>query len=348
MRFHHLVAGACALALTSLPVTAQASAAPSPSTPPLPKYHYVSLDEQVLPDGYLFTSTPVAVMNDRRIYGEIDACGEVSCVPSIYTAKGGTITVLHEGSPVSVARDGTVAGFIFTDLDESLLQAAIFRGTKMELIPRIPGEVSSRALSVSVTGSAVVESTAGADGTNSYYLYRRGRKNVPLPGPATISSLGILGGTQRGVVGSSRAYRFFPPFQSRPTVLGPILGDPESQAQAVNEIGDVLGYSYTASGVERIGFWRGSTFHTLFTEGTAEVPTVSNVLRWNDLGLVVVSRTRKNEGVYLIPRRGVRLDLDDLTDAPVPGDAVITDVNERGDLIGYSVSGASFLLERVG
>ena len=54
--------------------------------------------------------------------------------------------------------------------------------------------------------------------------------------------------------------------------------EPHAWGLGINYRGDVLGYSFVSFSTERIGFWRGTTFHTRFVEGTAEFPTVSNFL----------------------------------------------------------------------
>jgi hypothetical protein len=53
---------------------------------------------------------------------------------------------------------------------------------------------------------------------------------------------------------------------------------------------------------------------------------------------------------YLVPRPGVRLDLADLVENLPTGQDLraINDMNNRGDMIGTSSSGGSFLLERAG
>ena len=67
---------------------------------------------------------------------------------------------------------------------------------------------------------------------------------------------------------------------------------------AINQQGEVLGYSFIFNAIERIGKWnRKGKFETLFTQGTPEVPTISNDLMWNEDELVVVSSDARSEHV---------------------------------------------------
>ena len=100
------------------------------------------------------------------------------------------------------------------------------------------------------------------------------------------------------------------------TTLDPVEGDPQSWGQDVNPRGDVLGYSFTGGGLERIGVWRHQTFQTYFVEGTAEFPTVSNSLLWNRKGLIVISYSYEDPNSYLVPEAHVRIKLADVVDTP--------------------------------
>ena len=136
---------------------------------------------------------------------------------------------------------------------------------------------------------------------------------------------------------------------ARKQILDPLPTEPLSWGQAINTRGDVLGYSFVPGGRERIGYWRDTTFVTSFVEGTPQYPTVSNRLLWNEVGLIVITRTNDLKS-YIVPKPGVRLNLADLTTGPLPVWTDIEDVNNLGDLLGAGgPSGSSrhtFLLER--
>jgi hypothetical protein len=61
-------------------------------------------------------------------------------------------------------------------------------------------------------------------------------------------------------------------------------------------------------------------------------------LLWNERGLIVITdvvRPDDDLSSYLVPRPGVRLNLADLTESPLPPWTIIVDINNRGDLIGF-------------
>jgi hypothetical protein len=100
-------------------------------------------------------------------------------------------------------------------------------------------------------------------------------------------------------------------------ILNPYPGDPTETlawGQAINERGDVLGYSFTVGVTpyhERIGVWeRNGIFDTYFVESDVN----SSKLLFNDDNLIVI--TLQNgpppHHSYIVPRPGVRLNLADL------------------------------------
>jgi hypothetical protein len=172
--------------------------------------------------------------------------------------------------------------------------------------------------------------------------------------PFTVDGGQILDLNDRGVIAGivstedgDRAYRF--DSQSQTTeILEPVSPDPNSWGLALNRRGEVLGYSFIFSAIERIGKWnRETTFETHFVEGTPEFPTVSNQLIWNESELIVVSLTTDGN-TYLVPKPGVRLDLQDLVvdGAVVPLGLIALDINERGDFVAFSPGDGSAQLYR--
>ncbi len=116
---------------------------------------------------------------------------------------------------------------------------------------------------------------------------------------------------------------------------------------AINRKGEVLGYSFSFDGTERIGAWnRHEEFEAFFVQGTSEVPTVSNQLIWNEREYIVVSYTTDGN-TYIVPEPGVRLDLADLVaDGIVPPTLLAYSINERGDFLAQSVVDGNLYLYR--
>jgi hypothetical protein len=95
------------------------------------------------------------------------------------------------------------------------------------------------------------------------------------------------------------------------------------------------------------------TFTTYFVEGTPDFPTVSNLLLWNEPGLIVITRPscRTDLNSYVVPAPGVRVKLADISDT-LPAWTLMNDINERGDILGAGGPACffaehSFVLKRV-
>ena len=229
-------------------------------------------------------------------------------------------------------------------------QAAIVHANgEFELIPKLPGELTSCVLQLSDAETAVVSSVDENFVETRYVL--RNRRTFPFTLEFSqirdVNDQGVVAGIVSTVEGD-RAFRFDSRTQTT-DILGPVPPDPNSWGLAINRKGDVLGYSFVFGATERIGKWnRRSEFETFFVEGTPEFPTVSNELIWNEAELVVVSFAPTDGNTYLIPEPGVRLNLQDLVqDAVVPWTLIATDINERGDFVAFSlVDGSSQLYLR--
>jgi hypothetical protein len=317
-------------------------------------YRYVSLDDTT-PPGFLFVDY-FGVTTGRGVYGNAYVC-DVTCDTTISVYRDGKSTLLHRGIGYSVNELGVVGGSVMTDPDNFIEQAALFTGSAVQLIPRLPNERTSHVVKVTDTGIALVESTDTTFKT-AYYLRMTGR-SIPLSlgsapvADVTVNNAGVVAGTTQAIGENDRAFRFQPPSGPK-QILNPLPTEPDSWAQAINGRGDVLGYSFVGGGLERIGFWRGTTFVTSFVEGTPQYPTVSNHLLWNEAGLIVITSDRREGKSYIVPRPGVRLNLADLTTTALPAFTRMVDVNEIGDVLGgggpvwYSTSDHFFLLERTG
>jgi hypothetical protein len=201
---------------------------------------------------------------------------------SIAIYQNGTTTVLQEGIAYTANNKGTVGGSVVLDPINFTEQAALFKGSKVERIPPLPGEITSHVRKITDSGIALVESSDATKTT--FYLYKR-CKITPLDvGPNQVAITGV---NNRGLISgiafnlvedNDRAFRFNP-FTKDTMILNPLPTEPESWGLSINNKGEVLGYSFVAGGLERIGVWKKSgEFSTYFVEGTPEFPTISNRL----------------------------------------------------------------------
>ena len=326
------------------------------------RYRYVSLAAIELPPGISFVDfTSGVITNSGRIYGE--AYDEINFFPHIAAYAQGVLTVFQYPQPTfvyAVNEEGTVGGSVVTDTVNFYQQAALFRGDHVELIPRLPGEITSWVTALNDPGMALVLSF-DVSSQRTVVLYDHG-KLTPLDfGPNItdsfflhINNQGIISGTTfQSLTSQFRGFRF--DYRTgKTTLLDPLPTEPNSWALGINNRGDVLGYSFISGGLERIGVWdKKEEFNTYFVEGTPEFPTVSNSLLFNDNNLIVITNTTDNTS-YLVPKPGVRLNLADLVENLPSGQnvAYILDMNNPGNMIGFSAINFNitdmFLLERIG
>lgn len=350
--------GLLVLALALWPAVAQAQTY---------RYHYVSLAELELPSGFIFFD-PIAMSNGRHVYGNAYREGPpdgpwISYV-SVYT--NGRLAIFQPGIVYTASEGGTMGGSVLTDPDNFLEQAALFRGDRVEIIPRWPGEISSFVSAMNDSGAALVVSYDSSF-QKSLLLYRHGRltqldfgPTVLNPSMLAINNHGTISGTQGpSLIDRTTGFRFDPRTGDvqllEPVQVAPPDPTEVAWALGINQRGDVLGYSFVSGRKERIGIWdRDGVFTTYFVEGTPEFPTVSNSLLFNDSGLIVitfVTRPSDDRNSYLVPEPGVRLNLADLVYDKPPDMAplwIVNDLNNHGDMIGYTLNGNAFLLERTG
>jgi hypothetical protein len=321
-------------------------------------YRYVSFDTCEAPPGY--TGFGGTIQNSGRLYGSVS--DEQTFLPYIAVCAQGVVTVLQPEVPAflsAVNTAGTVLlASVLVDPVNFITQAALFRNGQVELIPPLPGEFTSFGLSLTDTGMALVSSF------NEFFeetvlLYQKG-ETTPLDFGLTnysvrgMNNQGIIAGTT-GVDGvGDRGFRF-DSRTGRTTLLDPLPTEQHAWAVGINNHGDILGYSFVAGGIERIGVWsRDGRFQPYFVEGVTEFPTISNALLFNENNLIVIAFVTnpppERGNSYLVPKPGVRLNLADLVENLPPGAGVlrfITGINEHGDLVGFGAAGG-FLLERVG
>jgi hypothetical protein len=334
-----------------------------------PAYHYVGLDQAVpLPPGFLGGFSPSAITNGGSVFGNAFAFNESDGTFINYVAvfERGILTILQQGRANTANQGGTIGGSVLTDPENFFGQAALFRGNEVELIPRLSGEIDSFVLQINDSGMALVFSVdENFNGTIA--LYDKGEvtpldfgPDIPSPFFLRMNNHGIISGTTSIEGLGDRGFRF-DPRTGLATLLHPLPTEPDSRAMGINNRGDVLGYSFVFSGIERIGVWdKEGVFHTYFVEGTPEFPTISNDLKFNDNNLIVITQVTspasERGNSYLVPSPGVRLNLADLV-ADMPPEhgslGFVGAINNHGNIIGFSVtpdflSSFNFLLERTG
>ncbi|MGH6835054.1 MAG: hypothetical protein ACREC9_05785 [Methylocella sp.] len=325
-------------------------------------YRYVSLDQFALPPP--FTSFfPSAIQDSGRVYGSV--CDNSGIVCQIAFYKDGTVTVFQSsGFAGPVNERGTVGGSVLVDPVNFIVQAALFRGDDVKLIPPQPGEVFASVLALNDRGTALVGSSDASGGT-TYVLYSKGNAapfnfgptiTNPFFGfsgvPRIINNEGIIAGTEAnlGIFNGARGFRF-DPRTGQAMLLNPFPGDPTETLAwglGINSRGDVLGYSFVLGAPyhERIGVWdHNGVFQTYFVETIS-----SSRLLFNDDNLIVISQVAGTHASYLVPTPGVRLNLADLVvNLPAGQDLfIIGDMNNHGDMFGFSSPNNNFLLQRVG
>jgi len=332
------------LALSAAPIQAQNL-----------RYQYLALDQAHLPTGFVFFGAE-AINESGRVYGE--AYDDQFFNPHVAAYDQGDVTVLQPNLAsftAAVNAGGTVGGNVITDEVNFYTQAALFHGEQVELIPRLPGEITSNMITLNDSGSALVDSF-DANFVETLELYKNGHAtpidfgpNVPFAFFLNMNNADIISGTTFSSESLSYLGFRFDTRTGQTTLLYPIAGDPQAWALGINNRGDILGYSFVFGATERIGVWNGgAVFTPYFVEGTPQIPTVSNRLVFNDNNVIVISDLSTDEQTsYIVPTPGVRLDLAGLVEnlPPTQHLDVILGINNHGDMIGFGDQGG-FLLVR--
>ncbi|HEY3496597.1 MAG TPA: hypothetical protein VGK73_17985 [Polyangiaceae bacterium] len=314
--------------------------------------NHLHYDEVLVPEvapGYdLFGPTGVAKHGD--IFGSGLDCNEDFSVCEVDLLKldldGNFTTVAVDFSVVDVNDHGDSGGCVI-DNDTGTGQAAIAHPNgRIEVLPRLAAEISSCILQISDSETALVQSF-GEAGETLYVSRNRRTFPVVLPEGSSIRDINdkgeLAGIIATGTPEGNRAFRYDSRTQTT-TILEPVAGDPNSWGLGINRQGEVLGYSFVFSAVERVGKWkRNNQFQIAFVEGTPEFPTVSNQLIWNEKELIVVSDT--NDGnTYLIPKPGTRLNLADLVEGGAVPPLFAYSINEKGDFLAQTLDDFTFRL----
>ena len=200
------------------------------------RYHYVSLTE-ALP-GFFFA--PTAINDSGRVYGI--AYDAASGDPHVAVYADGVVTVLQPGNAWVANARGTIGEFV-TDPQTGTSQAALFRGTKAEIIPFLPGETRTFVQSLNDSDTTLVwsEDPSGLN-RNTYRLYSNGkftfRFQIPNGSDCSpcweVNNHEIVAGTiYDGSLNAFRAIRFQPPY-GETLSLDPLPADIDSDSTDVN------------------------------------------------------------------------------------------------------------------
>jgi hypothetical protein len=314
------------------------------------RYRYVAIDQVEPPAGFFNLFLSQSISNSGRVYST--SVNSASGLFHVAVYADGAITVLQPGFPfvfVTEANEGgTIGGWV--QLESGSMQAALFHGDQVELIPPLQGESRSEVVALNDAGVALVTSYDASE-HQTIYLYKHGRTtplDFELSGAPTLHVLhlnnrGIISGTDfgRGVRFDTRT--------GQTTQLDPLPTETHAWALDLNKHGEVLGLTFNnLPYIQRIGVWdRYGAFHTYFVEDI-----VSNDLRFNDHNLIVITQVTappsESGNSYLVPEPGVRVNLADLVEnLPVGANlSRILDINNHGDMVGRGSHGA-FLLERI-
>lgn len=316
-------------------------------------YHATVYTYDLFPPSILFFEAANGMTVDGRQFGtawEVLPDG-VTIFQHVGVLDHGRVTLLREGYAKVVNRLGTAAGSVVLDFEAFIEQAAIFRGNAVEMIPRLPDEVTSSVIAINDLGDAIVQSR-DASFASRFAIYRNGKLkaldvnyNPDRVSHIRINNTGLMSLTKLDYVqpGYARAFRL-DLRTMKETVLPPQPTEHESWAQGINDQGDVLGYSFINGSTERVGIWHpAGGFVTHFLEGTTAFPTISNFLHFNATGLILISGVQDPPeevgNVYVVPRPGQRLNLaDQVRDMPSDAGRLgrITGVNVKGDIGGVT------------
>lgn len=338
-------------------------------------YRYIRLDDQVPPPPapVVFSNFFATQINDRgQVSGDIAYCDEMTCQSYVGIYEHGQTKRLQEGISGPLNESGVIGGSVIIDAENFFTQAALFRRTgRVELIPPLPDEVSSEVIALNDKNTALVRSFDRSFNSR-IVLYKNGKSSVLdfepgiyNPDFLKINNQEIISGT--GTVTSAgnfcndaKAFRYKLKNDNL-QVLEPLPTENLAWGLGINEEGNVLGYSFICGGLERIGIWdRTGHFNTYFVEGTPDFPTVSNRLVFNERNQIAISEVSSPASdrlavSYLVPRKGVRLNIKDLivNQNDLPADAKfgsIRDINNHGDMVGFDYFGfgGNFLLHRLG
>jgi uncharacterized protein YuzE len=329
------------------------------------RYKYFSLENAQFPPGFtpglsLFNHTTLG--EDGKVYGTLF---HESGTYSVFAAyENGVVTIIpgleHDSFLANIVNKKGHIGGLFSDFVASFSTAALIeKGKLIEL----PGDW---VCDINDSGTALVQ------GGSVFSIFK---KEIETPvdfGPIipiyiyTGNSLcsvsfnnqeTIAGTTTDPSSGRFRGFILANGVNQQPVLLKPKATETDSLAFDINNEGNVFGFSYIPSGIQRAGIWQKNgenwAFKTYFTQGTVKFPTISGLMVANDKNQIVISNvtspTTELNKSYIITEPGKRLDLDEITENIPSGQDLcfIDHINRNGDITGFSCGGDEFFLKRI-
>jgi probable HAF family extracellular repeat protein len=296
------------------------------------------------------TGTAAAITDDGRVVGTVSsgelATGEPTS-DAVTWHDGGVVNLSAASSTTDVAVDANTRGQVLYNEDG---RAVVWRAGRYTRSPLVAGGLAMAGVDINAAG--LVVGTAGPpDGPSQAYAWAPGRPPVALGTLGGPSSRALAVNDRGQVLGSSTLAsgerRLFLWQRGRLTDLGTLGGaeaftdlpDPAGlrgrTRNLLNDRGDVVGVSHTATGAEHGFLWRDGRMVDLDTADRRSFPTAVNERRQ-----VVGTADDPVDGIVpFLWQGGDWVNLFEAAPPPTPVAyyAGAADINDRGDIIGYNV-----------
>ncbi len=310
------------------------------------RYKYISLTNVPVPARY-GQFIPWSIDDKGRVIGHIGS--NDGPIGRIAIFDYGKLSVYQQGEVTSGAVNarGTIGGSV-TDPISFNVQAALFRGKHVEIIPNPSGVIFSYVASLNDSDTALINSE-----DRIYRVVKKGRTLLNFTSTATnqcqfyqINNMGVIAGNCfDSILNLWRAVRFRPPYKA-PEYIDHAQTVTESSAIAINNSGLILGTT-----TARLGIWdQKGKFKSYYQD-----PLAANL--FNDKNMIILgSFNYPDFNAYIVPSPGVVLNVQDLIINPTEVESPfqwVTDVNNNGDMVGIGPYDAehdinpTFLLKRI-
>ena len=207
-------------------------------------------------------------------YTGINNVGQIVGVNPTTVAATGVASVWSSGISTALLRPGTestagtsinstgqVAGHFYTG-GNSTMHAAMWSGSALIDLGTLPTGTFSNALGINDTGQVVGYADSVELGrTSSFAVLWAGGRAIKLGsgGANAINNAGLIVGSGQGTVGSGSPHASLWNGNTQ-TDLGTIAGLDQSNALAINNLGQIVGYSDTGfTGTQRATLWNGTS-----------------------------------------------------------------------------------------
>jgi hypothetical protein len=330
------------------------------------RYKYFSLEKAQFPPGFtpgLSLFNHITLGEDGKVYGQIFNNEFNASFLAVY--ENGVVTLIpglgHNLFLANTVNKKGIIGGLIEDFVAST--AALIEKSKLR---QLPGDW---VCDLNDSGTALVQEREGFSIFKkeietpvdfgpivpmTMFTFNTGNSlcNVSFNNQETIA-----GSTTDPTSGRSRGFILANGVNQQPVLLKPKATETDSLAFDINNEGNVFGFSYTPSGIQRAGIWQKNgenwAFKTYFTQGTVKFPTISGLMVANDNNQIVISNvtspTIERNKSYIITEPGKRLSLDEITENIPSGQDLcsIDHINRNGDITGFSCGGDEFFLKPI-